>query len=102
MSVSLGVFDVFANAVPGSLYLAIAVYLANRFEWLDVHDLRDVDSALLILGAIIAAYLAAVLALQQGRRFAASADILTFESIAWARGVDHYFGLLEGPAGAEG
>jgi hypothetical protein len=42
--------------------------------------------------------LAAVLSLLQGQRFSASAVMMTLESTAWIRGVEHYFTLLD-PAG---
>jgi hypothetical protein len=35
MSITLGVFDIFAYAAPGSIYLALAVYVATRLKWVD-------------------------------------------------------------------
>jgi hypothetical protein len=58
MSASFGIFDVFANAIPGSLYVTIAVYLSDRFGWFDAGNLGDLDSALLALIVVTASYLA--------------------------------------------
>jgi hypothetical protein len=58
MSVSLGIFDVFASAVPGSLYVAIALYLSNRFGWFDVTRLGDVDTTILLVGFVVLSYVA--------------------------------------------
>ena len=57
MNLSLGIYDVFANAVPGALYLLLGVYLGVRFGWVTVDDLAGLDSTLALLGALVASYL---------------------------------------------
>jgi hypothetical protein len=36
MNISLGIFDVFANAVPGSLYVLLTLYASVRLGWVDL------------------------------------------------------------------
>ena len=36
MAMILGVFDLLAYAIPGSLYLAVFAYVAHRAGWIDV------------------------------------------------------------------
>jgi hypothetical protein len=57
MSLALGIFDVFAYAVPGSLYLGIISYVAVRLHWLDLHRLDDVNATLLLVMIVLASYL---------------------------------------------
>jgi hypothetical protein len=35
MNLSVSIYDVFASAVPGSLYLVAGIYLAARFGWVE-------------------------------------------------------------------
>ncbi|OHV31347.1 MULTISPECIES: hypothetical protein [Pseudofrankia] len=57
MNLSLGVFDVFAYSTPGSLYLALLLYVLDRASWVDLGQVGDLNSTLLIAGGIIASYL---------------------------------------------
>lgn len=57
MSLSLGVFDIFAYSIPGSLYLALLLYVLDRASWIDLGQVGDLNSTLLIAGAIVASYL---------------------------------------------
>ena len=57
MNVSLSIYDVFASAIPGSLYLVASIYLGVRFGWIDVADLAGLDTTLAVAGAVVASYL---------------------------------------------
>lgn len=57
MRLSLGIFDVFTYAIPGSLYLALGVYLAVRLDWLDAQKLGHLPTVLLVSGIIVISYL---------------------------------------------
>jgi hypothetical protein len=56
MTFTLGIFDLFAYAIPGSLNLAFFAYVAARLGWIDVGSARDPGLGLLI-GLAIASYL---------------------------------------------
>lgn len=58
MSLTLGIFDVFTYAIPGSLYLVLGAYVAARFGWVNIGDLTTSPSIMLIAAIIIASYLA--------------------------------------------
>ncbi|HEY3143233.1 MAG TPA: hypothetical protein VGJ86_18990 [Acidimicrobiales bacterium] len=57
MNVSLSIYDVFASAIPGSLYLVASVYLGVRFGWIGVADLAGLDTTVAVAGAVVASYL---------------------------------------------
>lgn len=57
MNLSLGIFDLFATAIPGSLYLLATVYLGVRWDWVDPDDLADIDTAFAIGGTVLGSYL---------------------------------------------
>lgn len=57
MNLSLGVYDIFANAIPGSLYLLAGVYVSIRLGWLDVDDLLGIDTTVAIIAVVVASYL---------------------------------------------
>jgi len=57
VNLSLGVFDVFAYSVPGSLYLTLLLYVLDRLSWVDLAQVGDLDSTVLIVGGIVASYL---------------------------------------------
>jgi hypothetical protein len=57
MSLSLGFYDVFSYAVPGSLYLALGAYIAGRLQLLDVARLAHAPTFLLVSGIVVASYL---------------------------------------------
>jgi hypothetical protein len=57
MNLSLGVFDIFAYSVPGSLYLALLLYVLDQASWIDLKQVGDLNSTVLIAGGIIASYL---------------------------------------------
>ena len=58
MAIILGVFDLLAYALPGSLYLAVFGYVSHRAGWIDVPSLLQVPSLLLLIAVAIAAFLA--------------------------------------------
>ncbi|ADP81142.1 hypothetical protein [Pseudofrankia inefficax] len=57
MNLSLGVFDIFAYSVPGSLYLALLLYVLDRESWVDLGQVGDLNSTVLVGGGILASYL---------------------------------------------
>ena len=57
MAIILGVFDLLAYAVPGSLYLAVFAYTSHRAGWIDVPSLLGLPSLLLLIGLAVAAFL---------------------------------------------
>ena len=57
MSITLGVFDVFAYATPGSIYLALSVYVATRLNWVDPLRMLHANATLTIIIAAVASYI---------------------------------------------
>jgi hypothetical protein len=57
MAFVLGVLDLLAYAIPGSLYLAVFVYVASRAGWVDVPTLLQTPSLLLLIAVAVAAFL---------------------------------------------
>ena len=57
MAIILGVFDLLAYAIPGSLYLVVFAYASHRAGWIDVPSLLAVPSLLLLIAVAIAAFL---------------------------------------------
>jgi hypothetical protein len=53
----LGVFDLLAYAIPGSLYLTTFGYVAHRAGWIDVPSLLGLPSLLLLIALAVAAFL---------------------------------------------
>jgi hypothetical protein len=57
MAFILGVFDLLAYAIPGSLYLTAFAYVSHRAGWIDVPALLGIPTVLLLLGLAVAAFL---------------------------------------------
>jgi hypothetical protein len=57
MALILGVFDLLAYAVPGSLYLTVFAYVSHRAGWIDVASVVELPSLLLLIAVAIAAFL---------------------------------------------
>jgi hypothetical protein len=57
MAFILGLFDLLAYAIPGSLYLTVFGYVSHRAGWIDVPSLLGLPSLLLLIGLAIAAFL---------------------------------------------
>ncbi len=57
MNISFGIYDVFAYAVPGSLYLALGVFLADRIGWINPGHLGRVPTVILAAAIIVLSYL---------------------------------------------
>jgi hypothetical protein len=57
MAFILGVFDLLAYAIPGSLYLTALAYVAHRAGWIDVPSLVLLPSLLLVIAVAILAFL---------------------------------------------
>lgn len=67
VGITLGIFDLFAYAVPGSLYLGLFTYVAVRAGWIEQAWLRDGNTTLLLVGAALASYLLGHVAYALGR-----------------------------------
>ena len=57
MAFILGIFDLLAYAIPGSLYLTTFAYVSHRAGWIDIPSLVGLPSLLLLIGVAIAAFL---------------------------------------------
>jgi hypothetical protein len=57
MAFILGLFDLLAYAIPGSLYLATFAYVSHRAGWIDVPALVGLPSLLLLIAVAVAAFL---------------------------------------------
>jgi hypothetical protein len=57
MAFVLGIIDLLAYAIPGSLYLAVFVYASSRAGWIDVPSLLELPSLLLLTAVTVAAFL---------------------------------------------
>jgi hypothetical protein len=57
MAIILGVFDLLAYAVPGSLYLAVFGYVAHRAGWVDVPGVLQLPTLVLLIALAVAAFL---------------------------------------------
>ena len=49
MALILGIFDLLAYAIPGSLYLTTFAYVSHRAGWIDVPGLLGLPSLLLLI-----------------------------------------------------
>src|SRR5687768_1112291 len=57
MAVILGIFDLLAYAIPGSLYLTTFAYVSHRAGWIDVPTLLGLPSLVLLIAVAVAAFL---------------------------------------------
>jgi hypothetical protein len=57
MSFALSVFDIFASVIPGSLYLAVFVYVSDRLGWVDLAAAQQLNTTVLLVGLAFASYL---------------------------------------------
>ena len=59
MTFALGIYDLFAYSIPGFLYISIFGFVASRAHWITIElkDVKDVPSLLIIFAVFIAAYL---------------------------------------------
>lgn len=57
MAFVLGIFDLLAYAIPGSLYLTTFAYVSHRAGWIDVPSLIGLPSLLLLIALAVAAFL---------------------------------------------
>lgn len=57
MNITLGVYDLFAYAAPGSGYLALVIYVADRLSWVDPLRLLQSNTAVVIISGAILSYL---------------------------------------------
>ncbi|MFG3604539.1 hypothetical protein [Micromonospora chersina] len=56
MNISVGIYDLFAYAIPGSLYLSLLIYISDRQGWLDAEELAGLPTPLLIATALVLSY----------------------------------------------
>jgi hypothetical protein len=57
MAFILGVLDLLAYAIPGSLYLAVFAYASHRAGWIDASSVLSVPTLLLVVAVGVAAFL---------------------------------------------
>jgi hypothetical protein len=57
MAFILGIFDLLAYAIPGSLYLTTFAYVSHRAGWIDVPSLLGLPSLVLLIAMAVAAFL---------------------------------------------
>ncbi|CAO5165822.1 conserved membrane hypothetical protein [Frankia sp. AiPs1] len=57
MNLSLSVFDIFAYSVPGSLYLALILFVLDQLSWVDLAQVGDYNTTLVTVGGIVASYI---------------------------------------------
>ena len=57
MAFILGIFDLLAYAIPGSLYLTTFAYVSHRAGWIDVPSLLGLPSLVLLIVMAVAAFL---------------------------------------------
>jgi hypothetical protein len=57
MAIVLGIFDLLAYAVPGSLYLTVFAYASHRAGWIDAPSLLELPSLILLIALAVAAFL---------------------------------------------
>lgn len=56
MNITIGVYDLFTYAIPGSLYLTLIAYISARTEWVDLQDV-EATSVLGIVAVVVVSYL---------------------------------------------
>ncbi|WP_158885678.1 hypothetical protein [Amycolatopsis anabasis] len=66
MTFAIGIFDLFAYAIPGSLYLGLFGYLATRLHWIDAAAAGRTPVVLLIIAVVLLSYLLGFLAYPVG------------------------------------
>ena len=57
MAFILGIFDLLAYAIPGSLYLTVFGYVSHRAGWIDAPALLTLPSLMLLIALAVAAFL---------------------------------------------
>ena len=57
MAFILGVFDLLAYAIPGSLYLSALAYVSHRAGWIDVPSLVQLPTLVLVIAVAVIAFL---------------------------------------------
>ena len=67
MAFVLGLLDLLAYAIPGTLYLSVFVYVSHRAGWIDAPSLLQIPSLLLLIAVAVAAFLAGQAAYGLGR-----------------------------------
>ncbi|MFC4017129.1 hypothetical protein ACFOW4_04115 [Micromonospora sp. GCM10011542] len=56
MNFSVGIYDLFAYAIPGSLHLSLLIYVVDQQGWANAEDLGRVPLTLLVAFAVILSY----------------------------------------------
>ncbi|MGC5022594.1 hypothetical protein [Micromonospora sp. DT47] len=56
MNFSVGIYDLFAYAIPGSLYLALLIYVSDQQSWLNAEGLVNLPMPLLIAAGLVLSY----------------------------------------------
>src|SRR5690348_6778974 len=85
MALILGVFDLLAYAIPGSLYLAVFAYAAQRAGWIDVPGVLQIPTVLLLIGFGVAAFLLGQASFPLGSRLDRSIPFGSTDSVGKAK-----------------
>jgi hypothetical protein len=56
MNFSVGIYDLFAYAIPGTLYLALLVYVSDQLSWVAAEDLAALPLPILIVAGTVLSY----------------------------------------------
>jgi hypothetical protein len=67
MNIALGIFDIFAYAVPGALYMALLWYVVERLDLVAVTGAVHQYGLLAVIGLVVASYLLGHLSYEIGR-----------------------------------
>jgi hypothetical protein len=67
MSITLGVFDIFTYAVPGSLYLTLLAYISARLGWIDLVKIFHTNTTFVLIAAALGCYLVGHISYPLGR-----------------------------------
>ena len=57
MNITLGVFDLFAYAVPGALYLGLLTYITERLAWIDPLRILQANTTVVVIAAAMLSFL---------------------------------------------
>jgi hypothetical protein len=66
VTIAVGIFELFTNAIPGSLYLAFFSYVASRAHWIDLAAVTRAPVFLLAVAVVLISYLLGYLAYPVG------------------------------------
>ena len=66
MNFTVGVYDLFTYAAPGSLYLSLVLYVSDRLSWIDPLRVLQFNTTLIVISGAILSYLIGHVAYELG------------------------------------